>query len=292
MGLKVLKETKESNLPRKPKVEKDIEVQTGAKKKKFRDKPDIFTENDLVWKEPLSQFRVWFDEASQTPGIGEASVMCLATASKDGIPSGRLMLLKSFTIDGFKFYTNYESRKGRDLEENPRASLAFFWEPLDRQVRVHGKVEKISKDESDKYFADRPRDWQIATWASRQTTILAGFHQNNFSRMVHIATLQGEDEKLPILQYINGFLTGNVCRQDLMERVKNEIEKYKNGKDIPRPDFWGGYILLPETVEFWQGQTDRLHDRIVFRRIKPGEEPDGIKVHRGQDDWVYERLSP
>ncbi|XP_067012705.2 pyridoxine-5'-phosphate oxidase isoform X2 [Anabrus simplex] len=255
MGLKVLKETKESNLPRKPKVEKDIEVQTGAKKKKFRDKPDIFTENDLVWKEPLSQFRVWFDEASQTPGIGEASVMCLATASKDGIPSGRLMLLKSFTIDGFKFYTNYESRKGRDLEENPRASLAFFWEPLDRQVRVHGKVEKISKDESDKYFADRPRDWQIATWASRQTTILAG-------------------------------------RQDLMERVKNEIEKYKNGKDIPRPDFWGGYILLPETVEFWQGQTDRLHDRIVFRRIKPGEEPDGIKVHRGQDDWVYERLSP
>ncbi|XP_067012704.2 pyridoxine-5'-phosphate oxidase [Anabrus simplex] len=232
-------------------VGKDI----GDMRKKYRDNTDFFTEHDLVWKEPLSQFRVWFDEASRHPGIGEANAMCLATATKDGIPSARFVLLKGFGINGFKFFTNYESRKARELEENPRASLTFYWEPLQRQVRVDGQVEKVAKEESDEYFASRPRDSQIGAWASKQSTVIAG-------------------------------------REELMVRRSEILEKYKQAEAVPRPDYWGGYILIPERMEFWQGQTDRLHDRIVFRRLKSGEEPDGIKLHKGDQDWVYERLSP
>ncbi|MFC1660271.1 pyridoxamine 5'-phosphate oxidase [Gemmatimonadota bacterium] len=181
--------------------------------------------------DPLGLFRQWFQEAGRS-GIFLPESMTLATATADGKPSARLVLLKGYDQRGFVFFTNYGSRKAKELEENPSATLVSHWPILQRQVRVEGAVARISQEESEAYFRSRPRGSQIGAWASDQSRPLAS-------------------------------------RRELEERVR-EIEERFKGQDVPLPPFWGGYRLSPEAVEFWQGRANRLHDRIRFERGEEG----------------------
>jgi pyridoxamine 5'-phosphate oxidase len=166
--------------------------------------------------------------------------VALATATLAGHPSLRMVLLKGFDVHGFVFYTNFRSRKGRELARNPRAALLFYWGDLERQVRIDGRVEKLMARESDEYFATRPRGSQLSAWASPQSTLVAG-------------------------------------RGPLERRFAAFARKYPDA--VPRPPQWGGYRLVPEAFEFWQGREDRLHDRILYRRVRGGR-------------WRIERLAP
>jgi pyridoxamine 5'-phosphate oxidase len=188
---------------------------------------------------PIEQFRGWFGEALAAD-IHEPNAMILATASPDGLPSARVVLLKGFDERGFVFYTNYEGRKSRELEANPRAALLFYWGELERQVRVEGRVSRVPDRESDAYFAGRPRGSQLGAWASEQ------------SRPVR--------------------------DRGALERRQRELEDEYEGREVPRPPFWGGYRVEPETMEFWQGRENRLHDRLRYRRSRGG--------------WEIERLQP
>ncbi|GLH15055.1 hypothetical protein R5R35_001044 [Gryllus longicercus] len=230
-------------------------VDVGEMRKKYKDHSDAFTENDLEAKEPIGQFKSWFDHACKNAGEYEANAMILSTASKDGTPSCRPVLLKGFGPEGFMFFTNYQSRKARDLDENPKAALTFFWNTLQRVIRVEGSVEKVPSSVSEKYFHSRPRPSQIGACASNQSEVIAG-------------------------------------RAVLIGKANELNTQYPEGTDIPCPHFWGGYLVVPHSVEFWQGQSDRLHDRIKFRQKKPGEEPDGNILHAGEGNWVFERLAP
>lgn len=229
-------------------------IDIGDMRIKYKDKHETFTEEQLVSKEPIGQFKAWFEEACKTPQVFEPNAMFLGTATKNGIPSVRAVLLKGYGKEGFKFYTNYESRKGRELAENPHAALTFYWEPLKRGVRVEGTVEKTSAEDSDSYFESRPYANQIGSTASKQSSVIAS-------------------------------------RQTLIVKERELIDKFPEGQ-IKRPHCWGGYLVIPHSVEFWQGQSDRLHDRIRFRRPMPREKIDNILVHQGENGWVYERLSP
>ena len=189
-------------------------------------------------KHPLEQFERWFEEARRALELPEA--MTLATAAADGTPSARMVLLKGVDERGFLFFTNYESRKARELADNPRAALVFHW-ALDprRQVLVTGRVERLAAEESDEYFRTRPHGSRLAAMASRQSSV--------------------------------------VSREDL-DRAVAELEREHPGEDVPRPAWWGGYMLRPDTVEFWQNRPNRLHDRLRYRR--------------DDERWILERLSP
>ncbi len=189
--------------------------------------------------DPVDQFTHWFDEAVQAD-LPEANMMTLATVDALGMPDARVVLLKEHGPDGFVFYTNYGSTKAEQLAAHPYATLVFHWEPLHRQVRILGAVEKVDPEQSDTYFASRPRGSQLAARASRQSIPVANRHV-------------------------------------LRERYEEEDQRWA-GADVPRPDDWGGYRLIPGRFEFWQGQVNRMHDRI---RFTPGE-----------GGWFYERLSP
>ena len=188
--------------------------------------------------DPFKQFHAWLKEAlaAQVP---EPTAMTLATADDEGSPSARIMLLKALDERGFVFYTNYESRKGRELATRPRAALTFFWKELERQVRIEGSVEKVSAAESDEYFASRPLGSRIGAWASTQSATIAS-------------------------------------RPWLEARVKAAEAQY--GESPPRPPHWGGFRVLADWLEFWQGRQSRLHDRIAYTRESTG--------------WVVSRLSP
>ena len=188
---------------------------------------------------PIEQFRGWFGEALAAD-LHEPNAMTLATATPDGRPSARVVLLKGFDERGFVFYTNYEGRKARELEVNPHCALVFYWGELERQVRVEGRVSRVPDEESDAYFAGRPQGSQLGAWASEQ------------SRPVR-------------------------DRGALEERLR-ELEGEYEGREVPRPPFWGGYRVEPETIEFWQGRENRLHDRLRYRRSTGG--------------WKIERLQP
>lgn len=194
-----------------------------------------------VLPDAIAQFEKWWDEVIHSQ-ITEPNAMTLATASLDGVPDARIVLLKGVSQEGFTFFTNYESQKGQQLAQNPRACLVFFWKELERQVRIRGVVSKVSKEESEAYFFSRPEGSQIGACASPQSRVIAD-------------------------------------RQELESRVQALEEAVKKGHKIEKPDYWGGYILKPESFEFWQGRPNRLHDRILYTLQDKG-------------DWLIQRLAP
>lgn len=195
------------------------------------------TEQDAA-EGPLALFGQWFADATAVEGL-EPNAMTLATATADGQPSARIVLLKGFDEAGLVWYTNYTSRKGQELVDNPRAALLFYWAPLERQVRVEGRVERVTAEESDAYYAVRPLDSRIGAWASPQSEVIAN----------------------------RGVLVANAAKAAA-----------QHGPRPSRPPWWGGYRLVPQVWEFWQGRRSRLHDRIRYRA-------DGTS-------WVRERLAP
>jgi pyridoxamine 5'-phosphate oxidase len=203
--------------------------------------PDLSLEVEDLAPDPMIQFRRWFEDA-ESKSIKLANAIALATAGADARPAARHVLLRGFDERGFVFYTNYQSRKARHVTENPHAAFALFWKELDRQVCVTGSVERTSPQESDGYFASRPRDARIGAWASRQSTVLRS-------------------------------------RDELMQRFTEIDGAYPN--EVPRPPFWGGFRIDPDSVEFWQARAFRLHDR--FRYTPAEMESSG---------WRIERLAP
>jgi pyridoxamine 5'-phosphate oxidase len=192
-----------------------------------------------VHRNPIIQFSKWFTEAVDAK-VNEPNAMTVCTATKDGIPSARILLLRNFDDNGFVFYTNYNSRKGGEIDENPNAALLFFWPELERQVRIEGVLSRQTNEESDLYFKSRPRTSKLGAWTSAQSKVIAS-------------------------------------RTILDEEYENLSKRFP-GEDVPRPPHWGGYILKPSSIEFWQGRPSRLHDRILFIQE--------------ENEWKISRLAP
>jgi pyridoxamine 5'-phosphate oxidase len=191
--------------------------------------------------DPFRQFHAWFAEALGTPLVAEPNAMVLSTASAEGQPRGRYVLLKGFDARGFVFFTNQASAKGRALEANPLAALTFGWIPMERQICIEGRVAKMERAAVEAYFASRPRGSRLGAWASPQSEVIAG--------------------------------------REVLEKNLAEAEaRFPGGTPVPAPPDWGGYLLVPERIEFWQGRTNRLHDRLRYRS-------EGAR-------WVIERLAP
>jgi pyridoxamine 5'-phosphate oxidase len=188
---------------------------------------------------PFQQFQRWFDQAVSAE-LPEPNAMTLATATKDGVPAARIVLLKAVDDRGLTFFTNYNSNKGKELETNPQAALVFLWTELERQVRIVGTVEKVSAEESDSYFFSRPHNSRLGAWASEQSEIIPD--------------------------------------RDVLEQKLAALKVEYENREVPRPPHWGGFRVIPREIEFWQGRSSRLHDRLLYRR-------DG-------ESWTIERMSP
>ncbi|WP_420574250.1 pyridoxamine 5'-phosphate oxidase [Kordia sp.] len=207
--------------------------------RKSYEKSELLEENCV--ENPIEMFRNWFLEVEKSETVAEVNAMTLSTLGADGFPKSRIVLLKKYTFEGFIFYTNYESEKGLAMTKNPNVCISFFWPAMERQIIIKGKVEKIAENLSDGYFESRPRGSQLGALVSDQSTVIPS-------------------------------------RVYLEEKLKN-LEKAHEGKEIERPSHWGGYIVKPEEIEFWQGRANRLHDRIRYQL-------------QGDYSWKIERLAP
>lgn len=239
---------------------KDTPVTTRAQndlsdmRKPYRDQDDGIEESQLASKDPIKLFEAWFNMAKESGTIYEPNAFSICTASKDGQPSSRMVLLKGFGQDGFRFFTHYSSQKGQNITENPKVAMLFYWDSFNRQVRVQGKAEKLPDQVGEDYFKRRPQSSQIGAAISDQSSIIES-------------------------------------REALMKRYDDL--KAKLGDAIPpKPATWGGYLVVPESFEFWQGNTNRVHDRIIFRRLADGEKVDGKLVREAENGWVMERMLP
>ena len=199
----------------------------------------MYLTEDNINQNPFKQFDIWFEEAKKI-GLKDPNAMNVASSSKDGIPSSRMVLLKYQDENGFVFCTNYTSRKSKEIIDNPHVALNFFWDALERQVRVEGKIEKIDSKISDEYFSSRSRLSQLGAHASEQSQVIQSY--------------------------------------DIITNKLKELEKEFDGKEIPRPNHWGGFIIVPESIEFWQGHEGRIHDRLKF--------------YKEDQQWKINRLSP
>ena len=199
----------------------------------------MYLTEENINKNPFKQFEIWFEEAKKI-GLKDPNAMNVASATKSGIPSSRMVLLKAYSEKGFIFYTNYTSRKSGEILDNPIVALNFFWDALERQIRIEGEIKKVEKEVSDAYFNSRSRLSQLGAHASNQSQIIENY-------------------------------------EELTDKLNSFDEKYKD-TDIPRPDHWGGFIVIPSSIEFWQGHDGRLHDRLKFEKEN--------------DNWVMKRLSP
>ena len=197
-------------------------------------------DESMVNADAIKQFEIWF-RAAVDAQVHEPNAMVVSTVSSENRPSSRILLLRNFDENGFVFYSNYNSRKGKDIDKNPFAALTFFWPELERQVRIEGKLQKQNAEESDKYFMTRPLSSRLGAWTSPQSEII----------------------------------TDRKSLDDALEKITKHFE----GKEVTRPEWWGGYVLEPDRIEFWQGRPSRLHDRIVY-----------LKNDSGQ--WEISRLAP
>ncbi|MFT4084735.1 MAG: pyridoxamine 5'-phosphate oxidase [Nocardioides sp.] len=221
-----------------PRLDADLNARLAAARESYAG--GGLAEADLT-PTPWELFNRWYDEVAAA-GVGEPNAMVVASVGADGAPSARLVLLKGFSADGFVFFTNLGSRKGRELLAHPRCALLFPWHPVERQVRVEGSAAELPRAAVEEYFAIRPRGSQLGAWASHQSSVVAG-------------------------------------RAELDEAYAAAQERFA-GQDVPAPEEWGGFVVRPDVVEFWQGRTGRMHDRLVYRRTGPG------------DGWATERLAP
>jgi len=232
-------------------------VDLAGMRKKYVQRPDY--EVDLtkqLAKDPYKQFDVWFQYAQHNLTYEEVNAFALSTVSKEGRPSSRMVLIKAYGNEGFRFFTNYNSRKGKELAENPFASLLAYWPPLNLSLRIEGIVEKLPEEAADEYWPKRPAKSRASAFASEQSQPIES-------------------------------------REAMKEKVRQVHEQYTDqGLDIPRRKDWGGYLLKPDRFEFWQGDDNRLHDRLVFRKLKEGEVVDNLLSHQGDGDRIYERLAP
>lgn len=191
---------------------------------------------------PMQQFRTWFYEVKDRGGVDEVNAMTVSTIGIDGFPKGRVVLLKKYDEYGFYFYTNYNSEKGRAIEKNPKVSISFFWPNMERQVLINGIAEKTSDADSTNYFHSRPKGSQLGAAASPQSSVVES--------------------------------------REVLEQNLHKLEKEFENKEIPKPSFWGGYLIRPSSIEFWQGRSNRMHDRIRYT------------WNNEHEDWVIERLAP
>ena len=199
----------------------------------------MYLTEENINKNPFKQFEIWFEEAKKI-GLKDPNAMNVASATKSGIPSSRMVLLKAYSEEGFIFYTNYTSRKSGEILDNPIVALNFFWDALERQIRIEGEIKKVEKEVSDAYFNSRSRLSQLGAHASNQSQVIENY-------------------------------------EELTNKLNSFDEQYKDA-DIPRPDHWGGFIVIPSSIEFWQGHDGRLHDRLKFEKEN--------------NNWVIKRLSP
>ena len=199
----------------------------------------MYLTEENINKNPFKQFEIWFEEAKKI-GLKDPNAMNVASATKNGVPSSRMVLLKAYSEQGFIFYTNYTSRKSGEILDNPIVALNFFWDALERQIRIEGEIKKVDKEVSDTYFSSRSRLSQLGAHASNQSQVIENY-------------------------------------EELTDKLNSFDEQYKD-TDIPRPDHWGGFIVIPSSIEFWQGHDGRLHDRLKFEKEN--------------DNWVMKRLSP
>lgn len=199
----------------------------------------MYLTEENINKNPFKQFEIWFEEAKKI-GLKDPNAMNVASATKSGIPSSRMVLLKAYSEEGFIFYTNYTSRKSGEILDNPIVALNFFWDALERQIRIEGEIKKVEKEVSDAYFNSRSRLSQLGAHASNQSQVIENY-------------------------------------EELTTKLNSFDEQFKD-TDIPRPDHWGGFIVIPSSIEFWQGHDGRLHDRLKFEKEN--------------DNWAMKRLSP